>query len=89
MIFKTHSYSIISKSKNEYGQMVETAETGKIRMFLSLNSQAQAEGPAYLTATYVGFTYENIDETYIIDNKYKVVRVAPARRGKVVYLADN
>lgn len=77
--------------KNEYGELVTGDKPeGTIRMALNISSQSVQDNINYQDCNYIGLTFANVDDTYIIENgneRLKVLYVNPKGRYNQVYLA--
>lgn len=76
--------------ENEYGQQNTFSKpAGFIKMAIYLTAQNTQSNPLYESATFVGLTFADIDETFVIEygkDKLKVLYVNPLGRYKQVYL---
>lgn len=76
---------------DEYGQQtISTTPEGKVKMSISVSSQAIQDSILYKDCSYVGITHDNnINDSYVIafgDELLKVQYVNAFGRFKVVYL---
>lgn len=78
--------------KNEYGERtISTTPTGTIKMALNIASQSVQDNVLYKNCSYVGITYANVDDTYIIQNgneRLKVLYVNNRGRYTLVYMTN-
>lgn len=78
--------------KDTYGLPALTNEAqGKIKMSISVSSQAVQNNAKYKDATYIGLTHASIDESYVIDfngEKLKVLYVNPVGRYKQAFMKN-
>lgn len=69
---------------------LSTRSKGRIKIAIEVASQSVQESIAYSNCSYVGFTRDDIDDTYVIqygNERLKVQYVNPNGRLKQVFLA--
>ena len=75
---------------NGYGQPALSKEpVGKVKMTIDISSQSVQDNINYTDCSYVGLTYDDVDDTYVIlygNEKLKVLYVNPKGRYKQVFL---
>lgn len=85
-----YDYSTFGE-ENEYGQVIMSENpVGQVKMAINLTSQSIQDNINYKDAQYMGLTYANVDDTYIIHYKgerLKVLYVNPMGRLKQVFMA--
>lgn len=73
-----------------YGQpQLSKEKQGTIRISIYLTSQAIQDNINYQNANYVGLTFEDVNDTYVIqygDERLKVLYVNPVGRYKQVFM---
>ena len=75
-----------------YGQpaLSETVE-GTVNMAIYVTSQSVQDNINYKEATYIGLTFDDVDDTFVIqygDKKLKVLYVQPKGRFKQVFMGE-
>lgn len=89
----TRAYDFyLYEDANEYGQAQLSAEKkGQIKLSIfDLNKNTQ-DSLKYKNATFLGLTFENITDKYVIqygDIKLKVLYVTPRGRHKQVFMSE-
>lgn len=88
-----HSYNYFTLGTlDEYGQpTVSKDPVGTIRMAINISSQSIGDNINYKDATYIGLTYANVDDTYIIDfngERLKVLYVNKMGRLNQVFMSE-
>ena len=77
--------------ENAYGQQkLSTSPVGQIKMAIETTSQSIQDNILYNNASYVGFTFGDINDTHVIsygDKKLKVLYVNSRGRMKQVFMA--
>lgn len=90
-LMKQYSYKVLSQ-RNSYGQIsVPTAASGYIKMNIQMLNQSNTNDLLYSDATFIGLTQDYVDDTYIIINgskELKVLYVNDAGRYKQVWLKE-
>ena len=65
--------------KDEYGQLQipdeNTKPDGTVKMSINITSQAIQDNIRYQDATYIGLTYANVNDTYVIDHNGERLKV--------------
>ena len=88
---RRYSYSTIG-GLDGYGQPTQSpVPVGEIKMSITLTDKSIQDNILYSNATYMGLTYHNVDDTYIIhylDKNLKVLYVNPFGRYKQVFMAE-
>lgn len=81
-------------TKDEYGQTtlpgVDAIPEGSIKMAINITSQSVQDNINYKDSQYMGLTYAEVDDTYIIQygkERLKVLYVNPKGRMKQVFMA--
>ena len=81
-------------TKDEYGQDtlpgIDAIPEGSIKMAINITSQSVQDNINYKDSQYIGLTYANVDDTYIIQygkERLKVLYVNPMGRMKQVFMA--
>lgn len=85
---ENNAYGQRSLIKDENG---ENVPQGTIKMAINIASQATKENIKYSDASYVGLTYAEVNDTYVIqynESLLKVLYVNPIGRHKQVFLGD-
>lgn len=76
---------------DEYGQpQLSEQPEGQIKMAIHVSSQSIQDNILYKGAEYVGFTFHDITDKYVIDyngQKLKVLYITPTRAFKQVILS--
>ena len=79
-------------AKDKYGQpQISEEPQGTIKMAINTTSQATQENIRYKDATYLGLTYQEVNDTYVIDyngERLKVLYVQPKGRYKQVFMKN-
>ena len=88
---KNYNYYTYSND-NAYGQpsLSETAQ-GKIKMAINVTSQFVQDNIQYKNATYIGITFADVNDKYVIqygDTKLKVLYVNATGRYKQVFMSE-
>ena len=88
---KNYNYYTYSND-NAYGQpsLSETAQ-GKIKMAINVTSQFVQDNIQYKNATYIGLTFADVNDKYVIqygDTKLKVLYVNATGRYKQVFMSE-
>lgn len=88
--FRTYDYFTFGE-EDGYGQPTLSQDPkGKVKMSISISSQAIQDNILYKDCSYVGITRDaNIDDSYVIqfgDEKLKVLYITPTTRFKLVFL---
>ena len=88
---KNYNYYTYSND-NAYGQpsLSETAQ-GKIKMAINVTSQFVQDNIQYKNATYIGLTFADVNDKYVIqygDIKLKVLYVNATGRYKQVFMSE-
>ena len=77
---------------NEYGQPVVSDEPkGQVKMVILITSQSVQDNINYKDSQYVGLTYADVDDTYIIqygEERLKVLYVNKQGRLNQVFMAE-
>lgn len=76
---------------NAYGQPVLSDVLGQVKMAITVTSQAIQDNIQYHNATYMGLTYANVDDTYVIHyegRKLKVLYVNTQGRENQVFMSE-
>ena len=88
---RLYTYSTFG-AVDAYGQpTINTEPVGSIKISINLLNQATQDNVLYNGATYIGFTMQEVNDTYIInygDIKLKVLYVNPYGRYKQVFLCQ-
>lgn len=74
--------------KDENGEPIKQ---GTVRMVINITSQAVQDNINYKGSSYMGLTFGNVDDTYVIqygDEKLKVLYVNPRGRYKQVFMSE-
>ena len=81
-------------TKDEYGQHtlpgIDAIPEGSIKMAINITSQSVQDNINYKDSQYIGLTYAEVDDTYIIQygtERLKVLYVNPLGRMKQVFMA--
>lgn len=78
--------------KNEYGQQkLSTNPVGTIKTSINITSQSVQDNINYTGSQYIGLTFAEVDDTYVIqygEKRLKVLYVNPAGRYKQVFMAE-
>lgn len=78
--------------KNEYGQQkLSTNPVGTIKMSINITSQSVQDNINYTGSQYIGLTFAEVDDTYVIqygEKRLKVLYVNTAGRYKQVFMAE-
>ena len=89
-----YNYFTLGK-EDEYGQLTIPSKDAKpegiVKMAINTTSQSIQDNIRYQDATYIGLTYADVDDTYIIDFKgerLKVLYVNNMGRLKQVFLKN-
>lgn len=76
---------------NEYGEpQLGSIPSGQIKMNINIASQSIQDNINYKGSQYIGLTFNEIDDTYVIqygDEKLKVLYVNPLGRMKQVFMS--
>lgn len=87
--FRLYDYFTLG-GDNGYGQPVVSDEpVGQVKMAVEISSQSIQDNINYKDAQYIGFTYANVDDTYIIafgNERLKVLYVNNRGRLNQVFL---
>ena len=88
---KNYNFYLYS-SRDEYGQerLTDTIQ-GSVKMSINITNQAAQQNINYSGASYVGLTYQLLDDTYVIeygDKLLKVLYVNPKGRLKQVFMNE-
>ena len=88
--FRTYDYFTFGE-EDGYGQSTLSQDPkGKVKMSISISSQAIQDNILYKDCSYVGITRDaNIDDSYVIqfgEDKLKVLYITPTTRFKLVFL---
>ena len=79
-------------AKNEYGQQEPFSyPTGSIKMSINLTSQSIQDNINYSGSQYIGLTFAEVNDTYVIqygEKRLKVLYVNPLGRMKQVFLSE-
>ena len=79
-------------ANNAYGQpQLSEAPQGTVTMAINVTSQSVQDNVNYQEATYMGLTYDTLDDTYVIqygDKKLKVLYVNTQGRYNQVFMAE-
>jgi len=78
--------------ENEYGApQLSTEVQGKIKMSINTTSQSIQDNIRYKDASYIGLTYAEVNDTFVIqygEEKLKVLYVNPKGRYKQVFMKN-
>ena len=78
--------------ENAYGQPTLSIEPkGKIKMAINLTTQSVQDTIKYKEASYIGLTFADVDDSYVIkygEERLKVLYVTPKGRYKQVYMRN-
>lgn len=84
---KEYDYYLISDLNDEYGQPQTTPEAqGKIKISITTTSQSIQDNVNYKNAQYLGLTFDEVNDKYIIqygEEKLKVLFVNSGRYNQV------
>ena len=87
---RTYNYYTYG-NRNEYGQPTLSASpVGQVKMAINLTSQSIQSNINYAESQYVGLTFAEVDNTYVIeygDQKLKVLYVNKLGRMNQVFMA--
>lgn len=76
---------------NEYGvPRLGTTPSGQIKMNINITSQSIQDNIKYKGSQYIGLTFQEVDDTYVIqygEEKLKVLYVNPMGRMKQVFMS--
>ena len=79
-------------AKDKYGQQqLSNVPVGTIKMSINTTSQSIQDNINYSGSQYIGLTFAEVDDTYVIkygEKRLKVLYVNPVGRYKQVFLAD-
>lgn len=83
---------------NDYGQRVLIADEngnpikqGTVKMAINITTQSIQDNINYKNSEYLGLTFSNVDDTYVIqygDKRLKVLYVNAMGRYKQVFMAE-
>ena len=89
---RNYGYYLLTK-QDDYGQQRLNSDVpvGTIRMSINITNQSIQENINYSGSQYIGLTFAEVDDTYVIqygEKRLKVLYVNPLGRLKQVFLAD-
>ena len=77
---------------NGYGMpQLSSAPVGQVKMAINITSQSIQDNILYKDCSYIGLTFANVDDTYVIEygkSKLKVLYVNPQGRLNQVFLKE-
>lgn len=89
---REYGYYLLTR-QDDYGQQRINSDVpvGTLKMSINTTSQSIQENINYSGSQYIGLTFAEVDDTYVIkygEKRLKVLYVNPAGRYKQVFLAD-